>query len=392
MVFLVQEVIIFNTSRIELKKSNLKNNIQFLNSTIGRNRKLSIVVKGNAYGHGYENFITLLKGQGIDHFSVFSAQEAYQVHKYLDKTDSLMIMGDTPVEALEWVINNGVEIFVFNIERLKNLSIMAKRLKKKARIHLEFETGMKRTGIEERKINEVIQFLKKNYEYLELRGVSTHLAGAESISNFLRIKEQIKTFKRIKKTFKDSGLKVRYFHSACSAAAIRYPETRMDLIRVGILSYGFWPSQETLIEYLNQSRTQKNPLKRVIEWKTSVMAIKTVSRGDFIGYGSSFQATREMKLAVLPVGYETGFSRALSNKGSVLIDGQYAYVVGTVNMNAVTVNVTHIPDVKIGDEAVIIGKQGKNEISVAAFSDLGEQLNYELLTRLPLNIPRKVVP
>lgn len=387
----MQEEIIFNTSRIELKKSNLRSNIQFLNSTIGQNRKLSIVVKGNAYGHGYDNYIPLLKSQGVDHFSVFSAQEAFQVKNYLDKKDGLMIMGDTPFEALDWVVNNDVEIFVFNIERLKSLATLAKRLKRRARIHLEFETGMKRTGIEENKIDEVIRFIKKNSDHFDLRGVCTHLAGAESISNFLRIKEQIKNFKRIKKAFRDSGLKIRYFHCACSAAAIRYPETRMDLIRVGILAYGFWPSQETLIEYLNSSRSYQNPLRRVIEWKTSVMAIKTVSRGDFIGYGSSFQATRDMKLAVLPVGYETGFSRSLSNKGSVLIDGQYAYIVGTVNMNAITVNVTHIPDVKIGDEAVIIGKQGENEISVAAFSDLGEQLNYELLTRLPLNIPRKVV-
>ena len=389
---MLQEAIIFNTSRIELKKSSLRNNIQFLNSTIGRNRKLSIVVKGNAYGHGYDNYIPLLKSQGVDHFSVFSAQEAFQVKSFLNDSDSLMIMGDTPFEALEWVVRNGVEIFVFNLERLKGLAKIAKEVNARARIHIEFETGMKRTGIEEKKIQEVIRFLSKNADLFDVRGVCTHLAGAESISNFLRIKEQIKTFKRIRKTFKDSGVKVRYFHCACSAAAIRYPETRMDLIRVGILSYGFWPSQETLIEYLNRSRGQHNPLRRVIEWKTSVMAIKTVNRGDFVGYGSSFQATREMKLAVIPIGYETGFSRSLSNKGSVLIDGQYAYIVGTVNMNAVTVNVTHIPDVKIGDEVVIIGKQGKNEISVAAFSDLGEQLNYELLTRLPLNIPRKVVP
>lgn len=333
----------------------------------------------------------MLKSQGVDHFSVFSAQEAFQVKNYLEENDNLMIMGDTPVEALEWVIRSGVEIFVFNLERLRSLATLARDLKVKARIHLEFETGMKRTGIEEKKIPEVIRFLKKNAEHFDLRGVCTHLAGAESISNYLRIKEQIKTFKRIKKTFKDSGLRVRYYHCACSAAAIRYPETRMDLIRVGILSYGFWPSQETLIEYLNRSRSYQNPLKRVIEWKTSVMALKSVTRGDYIGYGSSYQATRDMKLAVLPVGYETGFSRSLSNKGSVLIDGQFAYIVGTVNMNAITVNVSHIPNVGIGSEAVIIGKQGKNEISVAAFSDLGEQLNYELLTRLPLNIPRRVV-
>src|SRR5690606_20729121 len=100
---------------------------------------------------------------------------------------------------------------------------------------------------------------------------------------------------------------------------------------------------------------------------------------------------KKMKLAIIPVGYETGFSRSLSNKGSVLISGQFASIVGTINMNALTVNITHIPDVNIGDEVVLIGRQGENEISVASFSDLGEQLNYELLTRLPGSIPREVV-
>lgn len=300
-------------------------------------------------------------------------------------------MGDTPLDALEWVVENGVEIVVFNVERLKHLIKVSRKLKKKVRVHLEFETGMRRTGLEIHQTDDVINLVKSNHEYFELKGLCTHLAGAESITNYLRVKEQIKTFKNLIKNFEASGLNAAYNHCACSAAAVRYPATRMDLVRVGILAYGLWPSQEILIEHLKKKEHFFNPLKRIMKWKTSVMAVKEVNRGDYIGYGTSFQAPKKMKLAVLPVGYESGFSRSLSNKGSVLIDGQFAYIVGTVNMNAVTVNVSHIPDVKIGDEVVLIGKQGENEITVAAFSDLGEQLNYELLTRLPADIPREIV-
>ncbi len=328
---------------------------------------------------------------GIDHFSVFSAQEAFELSKFIDEQRSIMIMGDTPVEALEWILDNGVEIFVFNQERLRNLIQVSHRLKKKAHIHLEFETGMKRTGLEPESIEQIIDILLDNDDCFELQGICTHLAGAESITNYLRIKEQIKNFKMIIKKFDEAGVKAKYNHCACSAAAVRYSSTRMDLVRVGILTYGLWPSQEILIEHMKNKEDFLNPLKRVMKWKTSVMAVKEVKRGDYIGYGTSFQAPRTMRLAVIPVGYETGFSRSLSNKGSVLINGEFAYIVGTVNMNAVTVNITHIPDVKIGDEVVLIGSQGENEITVSAFSDLGEQLNYELLTRLPGDIPREIV-
>lgn len=302
-----------------------------------------------------------------------------------------MIMGDTPPDALEWVVENGIEIFVFDLERLNLVISVARKLKKKALVHLEFETGMKRTGLEASCISEVIDLFKSNRDYFELQGICTHLAGAESITNYLRVKEQIKTFKSYLKEFESAGIKATYNHCACSAAAVRYPSTRMDLVRIGIMTYGLWPSQEILIEHQKNKEDFFNPLKRIMKWKTSVMAIKEVNRGDYIGYGTTYQAPKKMKLAVIPVGYESGFSRSLSNKGSVLIDGHFAYIVGTVNMNAVTVNVSHIPDVKIGDEVVLIGQQGDNEITVAAFSDMGEQLNYELLTRLPSDIPREIV-
>lgn len=350
-----------------------------------------MVVKGNAYGHGYDHFVPLLCELGIDHFSVFSAQEAFELSKFIDAKSSIMIMGDTPLEALDWIVDNGIEIFVFNIERLKNLIKVSRRLKKKAHIHLEFETGMKRTGLEPEYIEETVKILKANEDCFEFKGLCTHLAGAESITNYLRIKDQIKNFKAVINSFKEAGLNAKYNHCACSAAAVRYPTTRMDLVRVGILTYGLWPSQEILIDHMKNKEDFFNPLRRVMKWKSSVMAIKEVNRGDYIGYGTSFQAPRKMRLAVIPVGYETGFSRSLSNKGSVLINGEFAYIVGTVNMNAVTVNITHIPNVKIEDEVVLIGSQGENEITVSAFSDLGEQLNYELLTRLPGDIPREIV-
>lgn len=156
------------------------------------------------------------------------------------------------------------------------------------------------------------------------------------------------------------------------------------------MQYGFWPSDETLINYLNKKEDKTDPLKRVISWKTRVMDTKEVNTGEFIGYGTTYLAHKKLKIATIPVGYAHGFSRSLSNTGRVLIHGKRVGVVGIVNMNLMTVDVTDIPETKKGDEVVLIGSQGDLSLSVASFSELSNQLNYELLTRLPNRIPRVI--
>ena len=187
------------------------------------------------------------------------------------------------------------------------------------------------------------------------------------------------------------GLPPKIRHTACSAAALRYSATKMDMARIGILQYGFFPSKEILIHYLTKNKEHEFPLRRVISWKSKVMSIKKVKTGEFIGYGTSYLANSDMKIATIPVGYSHGFSRLLSNQGRVLIHGQRVSVVGAVNMNMMSVDITNLEGVKNGDEVVIIGKQGDMEISVASFGDVSNLVNYELLTRLPHDIPRIVV-
>jgi alanine racemase len=166
----------------------------------------------------------------------------------------------------------------------------------------------------------------------------------------------------------------------------------MDLARIGILQYGFFPSNEVLVQYLTKNKSHENPLKRVISWKTTVMDVKEVKAGEFVGYGTSFFTSRKSKIALIPVGYAHGFSRSLSNQGKVLIRGQRFDVVGTVNMNMMAVDITHADGIAKGEEVVLIGKQGDLDISVSSFSDYSNLLNYELLTRLPAYITRKITP
>ncbi|MBC5991586.1 alanine racemase [Pontibacter cellulosilyticus] len=381
----------FHSSYIELSKSALQNNIDFIKQEIGPNVQFSSVIKGNAYGHGIEQYAILAQQCGVDHFSVFSADEAQRLLAVISKPATVLIMGYLDNEELKWAIQNDLEFFVFEQDRLTEAAKTARMLGKKATIHLEVETGMNRTGFAPHLLCSILDQLHNYKDAIYLKGVCTHFAGAESMQNHERIMEQLRLFNEQVSLVKAKGFDPEQIHTASSAATFFYPHTRLNLVRVGIMQYGFWPSPETYDFYSKQHPDKKDPLRRLINWKTHVMTLKQVKQGDYIGYGSSFKAPRDMVLAIVPVGYAWGYSRSLSNQGQVLICGQQVPVVGIVSMNVLTVDVTDVPDVQKGDEVVLLGKQKDKSISVASFAELSTQLNYELLTRLPMNIPRLIV-
>jgi len=390
---------IFSTSTITLSKSAVRQNVRFVKKKLGDNVLLSAVLKGNAYGHGIKEMVPLFESAKVKHLSVFSTHEAAQVCEVKKKSTDIMIMGWMEDEETEWAIENEVEFYVFEIGRLKAAIHFAKKTGKKAKLHVEVETGMNRTGFQEEHLEEVIGMMKSNQEHIVFEGLCTHYAGAESITNYLRVIDQIKRYEKIYGVFEESSLVPKRRHTACSAAAMSYPETQMDMVRIGILLYGFWPSQETFIAYQRSngygqegvSRKVKHPLKRVISWRSKIMSVKEVPVGEFVGYGTSYQAAKKMKIATVPVGYAYGFARSLSNQGRVIVNGKRVAVISTVNMNLMIINVTECKDVGKGDEVIIIGTNGKVNVTVASFGELSNQLNYELLSRLPMDIPRRVV-
>jgi alanine racemase len=379
------------TSYIELSKSALNNNIGYLKSKVGANTKYSMVIKANAYGHGIEDILPLIESCGVDHFSVFSVEEARRALKVKNEYCHIMIMGFIDDDYIEWAIENDISFFVFTPERLNAVVEVSKKMVKQARIHLELETGMHRTGFCEDQLPGVIDVIKTNSRNIFLEGVCSHLAGAESISNFPRINRQIETFKRLVGFIASKGLTPKYKHIACSAGVLNFPDSCLDLVRVGISNYGFWPGNETKMLYLKDKQTVDDPLKQVLSWKSKVMSINNVKEDEYVSYGTSFLTNRDSKIATVPVGYGYGFSRNLSNLGHVLINSKRVTVVGSVNMNMMVVDVSDLPNVKVGDEVVLIGKQGSKSISVSSFSDMNNSMNYELLTRLPSAIPRLIV-
>lgn len=380
-----------NSSIITLKKESVRNNISFLKKKIGKDVKISSVVKANAYGHGIEIMIPLFMENGIDHFSVFDFNEALRVHNSLIDDAAIMIMGWISDSDLSKAIEYGFEFYIFNIERLNLAKKVALELNKPAKIHLEVETGMNRSGLNMTELVKAISIINSNPEIFDIRGFCTHLAGAESIANHLRIQNQIKLYHKLLAFAQSKSITPAFRHIANSAATFVYPKTRLDLVRIGIMQYGFWPTTETYIHYIRNRMIKTDPLKRILGWKSYVMTLNHVKVGEFIGYGTSYLAQIDMVTAVIPVGYAGGFNRSLSNKGRVIIHGQRCGIIGLVNMNMIIADVSNIKDVCVGDEVVIIGQQGDLEIKVTSFSDISDQLNYEVLSSLPEKIQRIII-
>ena len=385
-----------HSSCIELSKTALRKNIRFLKKQIGEQVRYCSVVKANAYGHGIEAFIPIAEECGLRHFSVSNAEEGARVFKASTRKSDIIIMGDVYSDALEWAVKNRIAFYIFDNHRLENTLKTARKLNTPARIHLELETGLNRTGLQGKWLEKAIDTIRNNLDHLQVEGICTHYAGAESIANYRRIIDQYEAYTQLYETINRNGFSAGLRHTAASAAALTYPETRMDMVRIGIAQYGFWPSKEIEMHYITNNIDQQkkryvDPLKRVLTWKSRVISIKSVKQGEFIGYGNAYLTTRAHKVAVVPIGYYHGFGRSLSNLGRALIRGRRVSVIGYVNMSMVLINVTDVPGAEIDDEVVLIGKQNKKQITVGSFSDMSNMLNYEVLVRLPAEIPRIIV-
>ncbi|WP_339794844.1 MAG: alanine racemase [Imperialibacter sp.] len=381
-----------HSSRIELSQSSLVKNINFIRKKIGPDVRISSVVKANAYGHGIAQFVKMAEKAGVDHFATASAFEAEEVLAAKSEKGGIMIMGILYDQDIKWAIENDIEFFVFNYARLPLAMEIAKGLGKRAMVHIEVETGANRTGMNAKEFPKTLTFLKKNAADLEFKGLCTHFGGAESFANQFKITSQHKRYKDFLRECKQKGIMPEYRHIACSAAALAMPDTVYDMVRIGVAQYGFWPSPDIYYTHLQETgKPSDGALKRIFNWKTDVMDVRDVDPGEFIGYGTSYQATQKMKIAVMPLGYSNGYPRALSNRGHVLIHGKKAPIVGLINMNLFMVDVSHIPGVEVGDEVVLVGRQNNNTINISSFTNVTQLINNEMLSRLPAAIPRKIV-
>jgi alanine racemase len=251
--------------------------------------------------------------------------------------------------------------------------------------HLKFDTGMHRQGIMPDELPSLLDLLTK-YPGLRIRGVATHLARADEAEEPEWTWRQLERFRDIVAALTAAGIHAPIRHAANSAAMLLWPETHLDMVRVGIALYGFWPG-----EAVRRAGMGKLSLQPVMTWKTRVAAVKDVRCGRAVGYNGSYITRRDARIAVLPVGYYDGYSRSLSNCGQVLIRGRRVPVCGRVSMNLTTVDVTDIAAVQPGDEVVLLGRQATEAISAEEMAAWLGTIHYEVTTRINPLIPRLTV-
>lgn len=379
-------------SWVEIDKKALLLNIASFRKLLGPKVKFLAIVKGNAYGHGLTTVARIVKNK-VDWFGVNSLDEALELKK-LKIRKPILILGYTQLSRLQEVIKNDFRQVVYNKKTASALvnCIDILKYKNKVRVHLKIETGTNRQGVADYKLLEIVKVLKKSQ--VEIEGVSTHFATLEEEENNF-YHEQLKIFNNQIILIEQQKLGVQPLikplikHTASTAAVILYPETYFDMVRVGIGLYGLWPSES--VQKTTRKKGIKFELKPVLTWKTKIVQVKEVKKGETIGYGRTYRAKNNMLIAILPVGYYDGYDRHLSNQGRVLINGKFAPVVGRVMMNMIVADISHIKGVQVEDEAVLIGKQEKNEIKVEELAEKIGTINYEVVTRINPLLPRIVV-
>jgi len=348
---------------------------------------MAVVVKSNGYGHGLLEISELAARYGADWLGVNSLDEALILQRSgIDRT--IILLGYTPLSRLRTAVENNFRLTVYNEETIKKLGEITSAIKKNAYLHIKTETGVHRQGIEGDKLLSLIRKIQE-HPYLKIEGLSTHFANIEDTIDHSYAQSQLEKYNQYIDVLKKNKIEIPIKHTACSAAAILFPETYFDMVRVGIGIYGLWPSRET---YLSCIETRRKPvdLKPVLSWKARIVQVKEVPEDAFIGYGCTFKTTRPTKLAVIPVGYNDGYDRGFSNSSYVLVNGKRAPLRGRVAMNFITADITDIPAVRVEDEVVLLGRQVKETISADYLASLCATINYEIVTRINPLIPRIV--
>lgn len=372
---------------VEISKKALVYNLKQFRKRVGKKVKIMAVVKANAYGHGIGEVAKIVSLNGGDWLGVNSLEEGMLLREE-GITLPILILGYIPLTKIGEAVKNNLSFVVYNQRTIKKANQEAKKLGQEAKAHLKIETGTNRQGIKIKDVSSFTKFcLKQKNIFLE--GIYTHYANIEDTLDPGFAMEQLEVFKKALQLIKEVNIKIPIRHTACSAATILFDKTFFDLVRVGIGLYGLWPSPETKISA--QEKKIKIDLHPVLTWKTKVAQIKEVPQGETISYGRTYRTGRKSKIAILPVGYWDGYDRRLSNSGRVLIGSQFAPVVGRVCMNMIMVDVTDIPKVEVEDEVVLLGKQGKNEITAEEIAQKVGTINYEIVTRINPELPRKVV-
>lgn len=367
---------------IEIDAQAIRHNYRLFVKIAGRERIVP-VLKSNAYGHGLEACYRALATENPPWLAVNYMEEAAKLRS-LGYKARLLVVGPAVARELGMAAELHAEPILGNAELLEAWLARPDQ----SSIHVKFDTGMSRQGFRPDEAPAVVERLKGHKQ--KVVGIATHFANVEDVTDNSYADEQLKRFAKAVRAFRDAGF-TPLAHAASSASTLLMKEARFDLDRLGISLYGVWPSAVTRVSYLQLNETIPD-LQPVLAWRTEVTTVKTVLAGQYIGYGCTYRALRDMRIAVLPVGYYEGFPRIAGDRPSyVLIRGQRCPLVGRICMNMMMVDISHIPQVSMGDPVTLIGTDGAETLHAHEVATWAQTIHYELLSRLHADIPRRLV-
>jgi len=376
---------------IEIDRHALRHNVGEFFRFITPDTRFMAVIKSNAYGHGL-----VATAQELVNTKVFARKGWFGVDSIVEAlrlrregiTNPILVLGFTLPTRMEDAARERISISISNFDALNALSAMNIR----PAIHLKLDTGMHRQGFLDRDRGRLIRFMRKKHIVPE--GVFTHFASAKDAAYPTYTLAQLASFKEYISAIETAGFSPLIRHAAATGGTLLFPDAHLDMVRIGMGLYGYWPSEEAKngkrkTEKLEQEMRIR--LKPVLTWKTVIAETKQIPKGSFVGYDLTERTHRATRIAVVPIGYWHGYDRGFSSQGSMLVRGKRAPVLGRISMDMVVIDVTDIPITRSGDEVVIIGIQGKEDISA---EDLGRMIGtsaYEILTRINPLIKRIIV-
>ena len=363
---------------VEINLDAVKHNVrEFKKRVNDENIAMMAAVKANGYGHGAVEVAKAAIGAGVSHLAVAFVDEGIELRE-AGVTVPILILGYTPEDAVEDAIEYDIMITVYRIEDLKNIDCIAERLQKKARIQIKIDTGMSRIGLQEEEVVPFLQELKK-MQNVEVEGIFTHYSTADEVDKTYTLMQK-DLFEKAVNIAKDMGIHLPFIHSSNSAGTMELNNEFQNMVRVGIGIYGMYPSNE-----VNHKTVALQP---ILTLKSKVAHVKRAKQGRGVSYGNTYVATGEEWVATIPIGYADGFSRQLSSKGYALINGVRVPIIGRVCMDQLMLDVTKAMPVHVGEEVVLYGKQGNEEIAIEEVADILGTINYEVTCMLDRRIPR----
>ncbi len=360
----------------EIDLGAFRHNFREIKRKLRKSVSLLPVVKADGYGHGMEEIARASLSCGAKLLGVANIEEGIFLRKRGITTPILILGSVYPLSNFTYILRYNLSPAICSLQASRELSKIARRRKKKVKVHIKVDTGMGRIGISAENaaglVKKVIQL-----PGIIVEGIFTHLAAADSDYQFTM--EQIGKFQSVINELKRDNINIKYRHAANSTAILRYSDAHFNLARPGISLYGLVPFE---------GAEREIDLKPAMQLKTKIVFIKRVKKGTSISYGRTWKANRDSIIGTLPIGYADGYNRLLSNRAEVLICGKRVPLVGRVCMDMCMVDVTSLPNVKVGEEVVLIGSQGKEKITADEIAKLTGTITYEVVCGISKRVPR----